>query len=90
MLRTYMTNFPGSFVGFFVALSDVLDFLNKEWTEYGRKDYGDVFKAVSDQCRGISVQLKKLHEEHEAEQSASIDPLVAIQEHLNTVKKVVG
>jgi hypothetical protein len=87
MLRTYMLNFPGSFVGFFVALSDVLDFLNKEWTEYGRKDYGDVFKSVSDQCRAISAQLKKLHDDHESEQT---DPLAAIQRHLDTVKRVVG
>jgi hypothetical protein len=71
----------------FEAVSDVLDFLNKEWTEYGRKDYGDVFRACSEQCRNISVRLKKVKEEFEIEND---DPLTAIQEHIDFVKQTVS
>ena len=82
-----MFAFPGSFVGFFSSVAEVLDFLTKEWDDYGKKEYAAVFKSCSNQCRAISVQLKQLQEGFESEQ---IDPVAAIQEHIAFVAAQKG
>lgn len=72
VLRAYMTNFSGSFVGFLDTVSDILYDLGKEWEEFGFHSqnkqsfaWGKVFIEASDSIAAITVKLAKVRDEYD-------------------------
>ena len=94
-LQTYMTNFPGSFVGFFESASDILKELGDNWLEHAKEnkndlaqEWGNLFLEVSQKTKEISVTLEKMRvafDKHEAEKTTE-DPVVLIENFKNKVK----
>jgi hypothetical protein len=72
ILKAYMLEFPGSFIGFFEVLADVLATLGFEWTEANNSEWGTVFINGSEQCAKIAVALSKIHDEFEAKKVANV------------------
>jgi len=71
-LKQYMLAFPGSFVGFFEVLADVLSTLGFEWTEADKKEWGEVFIDCGKQCANVATALVKIREEFEKEKAANV------------------
>ena len=67
-----MINTPGSFVGFFELISQVLNDLGDEWIAHAAlnkddmaKEWGNILLLTSATTRGISEALSKIRNEHD-------------------------
>lgn len=87
ILKDYMLMFPGTFVGFFETLADVLGTLGAEWMEAGEKKWGETFIDCGVQCGNIAITLTKLRDEFD-KKAAEDDPAELVKEHLEKVKNV--
>ena len=83
-----MLSFPGSFVGFFEVLADVLGTLGVEWLEAGEKAWGQTFIECGVQCGNIAGTLTKLRDEFERKYSETEEPVTLVKRHLEKVKNV--
>lgn len=82
-LRTYMMNFPESFVGFLDCVADILYDLGTEWHEHGNinsdkiaKEWALGFDACANSIRDVSEKLaalRKAYETHNAEPQTPSD-----------------
>jgi hypothetical protein len=73
ILRAYMGNFPGSFVGFLDTVSDILRELGTEWEGFGFRvqskqsfAWGKVFVEAADSIAEVAVKLSRIKDEHDA------------------------
>lgn len=87
ILKDYMLAFPGSFVGFFEVLADVLGTLGVDWLESGEKVWGETFIECGVQCGNIAVTLTKLRDDFDRKFSET-DPAALVEQHLEKVKNV--
>ena len=97
-LYTYMQNMPGSFVGFFDLVSEVLQGIGNEWVKHAEttKDnlalgWGNTFLAASKTVKGVSESLEKIrieHDSHVAETTIE-DPAMLIQNFKDRVMKEI-
>lgn len=70
-LRTYMTHYQGSMVGFLENVSSVLKELSQEWLDGGRKDWSKVFETGSGQVLDVANSLSIIRDEFDKEQGQS-------------------
>jgi hypothetical protein len=86
-LRQYMFHYPGNFVGFFTDVSKVLKSLGKDWSDFGRKEWGDAFNGSSDKLLQVAGELAIVRDEHDLEQK---DPMSLIKNYTNLLDKIVA
>lgn len=96
-LRIYMTSFPGSFVGFFNFLSEILDDLGVEWAEHSKdkndstmKEWCAVLSDASKSAKQISESLDKIRIEFDKKEleSDSDSPASLIESFKNKIKEI--
>lgn len=67
-LHTYMTNYSnGGFLGCLKDIQYLLSNFGKEWSEYGREDWGRELIVSAEHMEKIIFRLQKLNEEFEIE-----------------------
>jgi hypothetical protein len=72
-LKTYMMNYPDSFVGFLWSVADVLKSLGQEWADHGKKEWGDIFTSSGNQVLEIAANLASIRDEYNKEQQIEDD-----------------
>jgi hypothetical protein len=75
-LYTYMINSPGSFVGFFELVSEVLKDLGDDWVKHSEtdkdqleKEWGGILLHTSTMVKGVSEALGKIRTEFDKRES---------------------
>jgi hypothetical protein len=91
-LHTYMKNFPGSFMGFFNTVSEILSDVGEEWIDYANetenpkyKEWGSVFLEASKSVKNISGSLRKIYTEYEKHMVEKEEPANLIQDFKDKV-----
>jgi len=91
-LHNYMKNCPGSFMGFFNLVSELLSDLGNDWIEHGNetknpkyKEWGNVFIEASRSVNSVSESLNKIYVEYEKHQVEKENPVNLIQDFKDKV-----
>lgn len=94
-LYTYMTNFDGSFVGFFELMSEILKDLGNDWLEHSTKsedllakEWATVFLDASKTMLGVSGAFAKIRAEYDAREGAKADPVELIQKFKARIEEI--
>lgn len=82
-----MTQFPGTFIGFFELVSEVLKDLGDEWRADGKFQWASVFYESSDKVKDISESMAKLKDEFEL---AEQNPKDLVEDFVSDIKKVIA
>jgi hypothetical protein len=92
-LAIYMSHFDGSFVGFFETVSEVLRDLGNDWTEYGKKEWGQAFISSADELMKISKLMAKIKDERDKEvvaEDGKPPVLKSIEEYQKKIEKILS
>ena len=69
ILREYMLNYPGSFVGFVKEIAGIIQEIGTEWEVFGKKEYATAFKLSSKLMSEVADNLNFIKEVFDKEQN---------------------
>jgi hypothetical protein len=72
-LRSYMTRFPGSFIGFLDNVANILKGLGDDWLDAGEQAYAETFHSASEQILNVSSSLVKISDDYNNRQALPTD-----------------
>lgn len=97
-LRTYMTNFEGSYIGFFTMLSEIVNELGVDWAQFAEahddqmaKQWSTLFIDTSKTLKQIADSFTKVSEEFNKREveAKEEDPQALIDNFKDKVNKVI-
>ena len=98
-LRTYMTNFTGSYIGFFSMLSEIIGELGTDWAEFAEtngdqaaRQWSNLFIDTSKTLKQISDSFTKVSDEFNKREVEVVEenPQALIDSFKDKVNKVIG
>lgn len=94
-LYSFMRQHPGSFVGFFSLVSEILKDLGMEWLEFAKanadeqaKDWAIVFLNSAKTIQDITVSLDKVRIEYDNREDERANPIDLVKDFKAKVERI--